>query len=584
MKTKRAKLVAALSLFLFFIQSIGYSQVPIVERDALIALFDSTDGENWTTNTNWNTTEPVSTWYGVIVLGNHVGYLTLNSNNLNGSLPSEIGDLTFLINLMITQNPLLSGEIPIEISNLTNLSSIELVNNQLSGPIPNEIGDLAQLNHFRLNGNLISGPIPSELGALTQLTNLGLSSNLISGAIPSELGDLTQLTFLDLSSNLISGTIPSELGSLSNLISLNLGLNELTGEIPPSLGNLSELAYLNLYINQLSGNIPDEIWSLDSLISLGLGDNELEGSLPSTIGGMSNIEYLYLHSNQLTGTIPTELGSLVNLTALSLRNNQFTGTIPSELGDLLNLSELNLSHNQFEGTLPYELSYLSNLTGLYLNHNLFDSIPDFSGISSLENLYINQNKLEFDEMEPHIGVANFIYHQQAYVNGLPPITAAYGEELSFSLQVGGSANNYQWYKDGSPVDGQTSNMFYIESSDASNAGVYYLEITNTIATETILFSEMILVDIITGINDYSNDLTFNTYPNPVRDVLNIEMRIASQPSLRLTIFDLTGRVHFSDLLNSQEQVIDVSFLPSGLYTIQLQSKEGNWISKFVKSE
>ena len=35
------------------------------DRAALMALYNSTDGANWTNNTNWGTDEPLSTWFGV---------------------------------------------------------------------------------------------------------------------------------------------------------------------------------------------------------------------------------------------------------------------------------------------------------------------------------------------------------------------------------------------------------------------------------------------------------------------------------------------------------------------------------------
>ena len=64
----------------------------------------------------------------------------------------------------------LSGPIPAELGNLTNLRDVRLNSNQLSGPIPAELGDLASLATLLLGGNRLSGPIPAELGNLTNLT------------------------------------------------------------------------------------------------------------------------------------------------------------------------------------------------------------------------------------------------------------------------------------------------------------------------------------------------------------------------------------------------------------------------------
>ena len=102
----------------------------------------------------------------------------------------------------------------------------------------------------------MSGSIPPELGNLTNLQYLVLGGNRLSGPIPPELGNLTNLQSLSLFSNQLSGPIPPELGNLTNLQSLSLFSNQLSGPIPPELGNLTNLTRLDIYDNQLSGQIP----------------------------------------------------------------------------------------------------------------------------------------------------------------------------------------------------------------------------------------------------------------------------------------------------------------------------------------
>ena len=103
----------------------------------------------------------------------------------------------------------------------------------------------------------MTGPIPAELGDLTNLTHLYLASNQLTGEIPPELGGLSNLTELSLRNNLLTGEIPPELGRLSNLTVLWLQVNQLTGEIPPELGGLTNLTHLYLASNQLTGCIPE---------------------------------------------------------------------------------------------------------------------------------------------------------------------------------------------------------------------------------------------------------------------------------------------------------------------------------------
>ncbi|MBC8170237.1 MAG: hypothetical protein H7X77_01135, partial [Anaerolineae bacterium] len=68
---------------------------------ALVALYNSTNGAAWTTNTDWLVTDLPCTWFGVTCLGNRLQNLNLTGNNLVGTLPAEIGnfDLAFSINL-----------------------------------------------------------------------------------------------------------------------------------------------------------------------------------------------------------------------------------------------------------------------------------------------------------------------------------------------------------------------------------------------------------------------------------------------------------------------------------------------------
>ena len=138
----------------------------------------------------------------------------------------------------------LSGSIPAELGNLTNLAGLALENNSLSGNIPSELGNLTNLNNLTLDNNSLTGSIPAELGNLTNLLYLMLNSNSLAGSIPSELGNLTYLEFLNLGNNSLSGSIPSELGNLENLDSLYLGDNSLTGPLPQWLSDIS-ITYLN---------------------------------------------------------------------------------------------------------------------------------------------------------------------------------------------------------------------------------------------------------------------------------------------------------------------------------------------------
>jgi Leucine-rich repeat (LRR) protein len=211
----------------------------------------------------------------------------------------------------------------------------------LSGEIPRELGNLSNLTRLVLRSNSFSGSILPELGNLTKLTHLDLSNNELTGGVPAELADFSSLTHLDLGSNDLGGSIPPELGSLSNLTHLALANNGLSGSIPPELGNLSNLEELFLSDNQLSGEIPAALGNLSSLTLLGLARNQLRGEIPSELGGLTGLTNLRLDQNQLSGPVPESLASLADLQALSLTGNNLScvpRSLARQLGDNLQRS------------------------------------------------------------------------------------------------------------------------------------------------------------------------------------------------------------------------------------------------------
>ena len=242
------------------------------DRAALVALYNATDGTNWHNNTNWLSDEPLGNWYGVTTdVNGRVSRLQLAENQLSGELPPELGDLSNLTYLTIYNNNQLSGEIPPELGSLSNLTMLELGGgSQLSGEIPSELGSLSKLTRLKLDYNKLTGNIPPELGSLSDLRVLALGGNQLSGSIPSELGSLSNLTWLGLELNELSGEIPSEFGNLSNLTSLYLqGAGQLSGSIPSELGNLSNLRDLYLAGNRhLVACLPEEARVLRATVPL----------------------------------------------------------------------------------------------------------------------------------------------------------------------------------------------------------------------------------------------------------------------------------------------------------------------------
>lgn len=228
---------------------VAQATVPAEERDALMALYNDTNGAGWIDNSNWTTGDPcVNHWYGITCdLANiTVTNIGLRWNNLSGSLPIQLGNFPNLATLDLYSNQLTS-DIPIQLGNLSSLEYLLLGQNQLTGSIPKELGNLLNLESLRTDSNQLTDSIPKDLGKLHSLRRLDLRSNQFTGSIPVELGNLQQLQSLLFSNNHLTGSIPKELGSLTQLKNLELSQNQLTGEIPDELGSLSNLEDMSSY-------------------------------------------------------------------------------------------------------------------------------------------------------------------------------------------------------------------------------------------------------------------------------------------------------------------------------------------------
>ena len=245
-----------------------------VESDqaALVALYNATNGPNWTNNNNWLTDLPLDDWHGVKTSQGRVRWLQLERNGLNGRLPPEIGSLTRLSGLLLRRN-------------------------SLTGALPSELGNLVRLDNLDLSLNQLSGEIPSWFGQMVNLRSLQLAGNQFSGTIPREIGQLSHLSWLDLGNNSLTGPIPLWLSNLSDLYRLGLGRNQLSGEIPESLGTLTRLSHLDLGGNRLSGSIPSSLGGLIEMAYLQLSGNQLQGQIPSSFGNFTKLQILHLHFN-----------------------------------------------------------------------------------------------------------------------------------------------------------------------------------------------------------------------------------------------------------------------------------------------
>jgi len=149
MKTKSTFLFIPLGICISLNTATSAQAVNVQDSLALVDLYNSTDGANWTNNDNW-LQAPIATWYGITVTGTRVTDIDLRANSLKGPIPASLGNLEKLKNLYLGDE--MNGTIPSSLGNLINLERLYLGSASLTGSIPSSLGNLAHLKELNLWG------------------------------------------------------------------------------------------------------------------------------------------------------------------------------------------------------------------------------------------------------------------------------------------------------------------------------------------------------------------------------------------------------------------------------------------------
>ena len=310
----------------------------LADCGTLLALRDALAGAG---TLNWDAALPIAAWRGVTIGGEpaRVVALDLPASGLTGRIPAELGKLT-------------------------SLRRIVLSDNALTGAIPRELGELARLAELRLEGNALIGAVPPAVAiaadpdrrAERSVTPWRANAARTMGAgelAASEPGqeNVFATPYPAALRNIVDHDLPP---ACPNVPSMNTGLLRDCESLLASRDALAGTATLNW-----SEATPMAAWqgvrlSGDPLrvTALELAAAGLNGRLPSALGSLERLETLRLDGNRLIGPIPPQLGDLKRLENLALAQNQLTGHIPPALGALPRLASLALGHNDFHAPVP----------------------------------------------------------------------------------------------------------------------------------------------------------------------------------------------------------------------------------------
>jgi len=335
----------------------------------------------------------------------HLTFLDLTHNSLQGEIPKCIGSLGQLTHLKLAWNGLSS--VPYTMSNLSNLEYLDLGKNYFVARDLDWLSHLSSLKYLDLSKNNFGALIdwPSSISKIPFLSELYLNDCGLHQVNPKSISRINSSTFLQilsLSGNHFDSSIMSWVLNVSKVLTvLDLSHNELDNGIIKSFNTLCHLKKLYLGFNklsdQLSGYLP-EFCSAKDLEVLNLDHNPFSnGTLPD-FSLFSSLERLSLQNTSIVG--PLLFGHSPRLKALDLSLNNLNGSFPVfEVTKFATLHFLDLSHNKLSGRLPYTIGKLSNLWFLSISSNELNgdiSEEHLLNLSSLKILDVSKNSLSFN--------------------------------------------------------------------------------------------------------------------------------------------------------------------------------------------
>ncbi|KAF7026062.1 hypothetical protein CFC21_038200 [Triticum aestivum] len=288
-----------------------------------------------------------------------LSWLTLSLNHFHGSMPDSLGRLANLRMLDFSSNEL-SGAIPSSLCPNTGSKLVQardLSLNYINGSIPTSVGSLARLRDLILWENKLEGEIPVSLGGARGLEHLILEYNTLTGSIPSELMNCKNLKWIALGSNRLSGSVPAWLGRLDNLAILKLNNNSFSGPkridttgageaVREGGYRLHDSAATYIYLRndeqsskcrgagsllEIGGVRLEQLNQMASKNTCNFTRVYILDSGEHTLKSNASMIFLDLSFNKLDSEIPKELGKMNYVAIMNLRQNRLSGAIPAEL-------------------------------------------------------------------------------------------------------------------------------------------------------------------------------------------------------------------------------------------------------------
>ncbi len=178
--------------------------------------------------------------------------------------------------------------------------------------------------------------------------------------------------------------------------------------------------------------------------------------------------------------------------SLSLPNNNISGAIPREFTFLDQLRYLNLGSNLIQDTIPDGFAELQALETIDLSSNAIRGLPPLGALPALDTFSVEDNFLDFGDLEPNVGLSGFNYQNQRLFGDIAVDSVIpYGRPFALThLNFGGDNNVFQWTLNDNPIPSQTESSITIPFYTGNDTGRYQLTVTSPIVTDLVLTSRV----------------------------------------------------------------------------------------------
>jgi Leucine-rich repeat (LRR) protein len=593
---------------------------------ALVTIFEETGGTTDWINP-WDLTQPVATWEGVTISGNKIRELDLSSRNMTGTLPN-VFDAEFFSELRYLSlfNNKLEGQIPVSIGAITTLTYLDLDKNNFEGSVPTSFGNLVNLQALWLSRNNLTN-LPDEIGNMRSLKTLYLNDNKFT-QLPETIGNLTELLVLNISDNELID-LPNSIANLRKLIQFYANRNYIVA-IPIGVQNLVALTVFEINMNSLT-TLPNGFLQLSSLSSFKVSENKLEFDdlLPYSNNNYSIFQYAPQAPINEEEDILVALNSSVSFTVQTQgsRNNYqwFRNGSSVAVSQTLTINRVNVNN---VGIYTAQVTN-SNLPDLTLQRRSITLNVECQAGLSFEikqptqtvfceeqpfglKLEINDQFTDTDQIRwRKDGIILAFANQKSYtvtsagiytaevltINGCTAfsdeieIRVLSQPEIGISLTIQNVFTSiltsqesvaYQWLKDGNPI-AEGFESTYTPTQTGEYSLLVLTEAGCSSVSETIIFT----TDEVTGIEEPKELRNLEIFPNPNNGNFFVDFGMNTpngEPTFIL--IDAIGKqlILKTERISSARYKVNTTNLTGGMYYIQIQTKDGLALRKFVIEE